>query len=124
NLVVEPSPNAMVLVDERGRIVLVNAQTEKLFGYTRNELLGQSIELLVPGRLGRGHPKFRDSFNSDPLARKMGAGRDLHGRHKDGSEVPVEIGLNPIKTQVETFTLAAVTDISERKAIEEMRLLQ
>jgi PAS domain S-box-containing protein len=124
NLVVEASPNAMVLVDERGRIVLVNAQTEKLFGYTRNELLGQSIELLVPGRLRRGHPKFRDSFNSDPLARKMGAGRDLHGRHKDGSEVPVEIGLNPIKTQVETFTLAAVTDISERKAIEEMRLLQ
>jgi PAS domain S-box-containing protein len=123
NLVVEAAPNAMVLVNERGRITLVNVQTEKLFGYTRSELLGQSIEMLVPERFRRGHTGLRDSFNEAAVARPMGAGRDLYGRRKDGSEVPVEIGLNPISTGGATLTLAAITDITERKRAEELRLL-
>src|SRR5664279_379545 len=122
-LVVEASPSAMVLIDEHGCIRLVNAQTERLFGYTRNEMLGQSIEMLVPEQFRRGHPGLRDAFIKAPVARAMGAGRDLRGRRKDGSEVPIEIGLNPIKAATQAFTLAAITDIAERKAAEEMRLL-
>ena len=80
-----------------GRIVLVNAQTETLFGYSRDELLGESIDMLVPERFRRGHPALRAHFSEAPMARAMGAGRDLYGRRKDGSEVPVEIGLNPIR---------------------------
>jgi PAS domain S-box-containing protein len=98
-------------------------QTEKLFGYTREELLGQSIEMLVPARFRPGHPALRDSFTEAPVARSMGAGRDLYGRCKDGSEVPIEIGLNPIVTDLETFTLAAITDITERKHAEDLRLI-
>jgi PAS domain S-box-containing protein len=119
---IEGSPYAQVLVDERGRISLVNAQAEQLFGYRRDELLGESIELLVPERLRRGHPELRAAFDHAPLARPMGAGRDLYGRRKDGSEVPIEIGLNPIKTGTGCFTLAAITDIAERKRADELRL--
>lgn len=122
NAVVEGSPYATVLVNERGRIMLVNAQTEALFGYTRDELLGQSIEMLVPERFQRGHPGLRDAFNATPVARAMGAGRDLYGRRKDGNELPIEIGLNPIKTDTGSFTLAAITNISERRRAEELRL--
>jgi two-component system, sensor histidine kinase and response regulator len=121
--IIDGSPYAKVLVDERGRIVLVNAQAEQLFGYSREELLAQSIEMLVPTRFRPGHPALRGSFSDAPVARPMGAGRDLYGRRKDGSEVPIEIGLNPIVTDVETFTLAAITDISERKRTEELRLI-
>jgi PAS domain S-box-containing protein len=123
NLVVEAAPNAMVLVNARGRITLVNVQAEKLFGYARSELLDQSIEMLVPERFRRGHNGLRDSFNETAVARPMGAGRDLYGRRKDGSEVPVEIGLNPIDTGTEALTLAAITDITERKRAEELRLV-
>jgi two-component system sensor histidine kinase/response regulator len=121
--IIDGSPYAKVLVNQGGRIALVNAQTEKLFGYTRDELLGQTIEMLVPARFRAGHPVLRDSFTEAPVARSMGAGRDLYGRRKDGSEVPIEIGLNPIVTDVETFTLAAITDITERKHAEELRLI-
>jgi PAS domain S-box-containing protein len=123
NLVVEAAPSAIVVVDERGNISLVNAQTEKLFGYTRDELLGRSIDLLVPERFRRGHSGLRASFSGAPIARPMGAGRDLYARRKDGSEVPVEIGLNPVKTDAATYTLAAISDISARKLAEELRLL-
>ncbi len=119
--VIEGSPYAKILVNERGRITLVNAQTEQLFGYTRDELLGQSIEMLVPERFRHGHPELRDSFGAAPVARPMGAGRDLYGRRKDGSEMPIEIGLNPIVTGRERFTLAAITDITERRRTEELR---
>jgi PAS domain S-box-containing protein len=123
NLVVEAAPSAIVVVDERGRIALVNAQTEKLFAYTRAELLGQSIDLLVPERFRRGHAGLRASFSGAPIARPMGAGRDLYARRKDGSEIPVEIGLNPVRTGTATFTLAAISDITARKLAEELRLL-
>jgi PAS domain S-box-containing protein len=121
--IIEGSPFAKVLVDDRGRIALVNAQTESLFGYSREELLGQSIELLVPLRFRRGHPHLRDDFNAAPSARPMGAGRDLFGRRRDGSEFPIEIGLNPVRTPAATFTLAAISDITERKRAEELRLV-
>jgi PAS domain S-box-containing protein len=120
--VIEGSPYAKVLVNTRGAIVLVNAQAEELFGYTRAELVGASIEMLVPERFRRGHPELRSRFNDAPVARPMGAGRELYGRRKDASEFPIEIGLNPITTAGETFTLAAISDITERKRSEELRL--
>jgi PAS domain S-box-containing protein len=123
NLVVEASPSAILLVNEHGRITLVNLQAEKLFEYRRSELVGQLIELLVPERVRHAHLGLRDSFNAAPHSREMGAGRDLYGRRKDGSEVPIEIGLSPITSAGEVFTLAAITDITERKAAEELRLV-
>lgn len=96
--VVEHSPNAKVLVDSNGRIHLVNAQTEALFGWSRQELLGKPVEMLVPERFRSGHPDHRSAFLQRPLSRPMGAGRDLYGLRKDGSESPIEIGLNPLET--------------------------
>jgi PAS domain S-box-containing protein len=116
---VESAPNAMVMINDKGQIVLINAQGEKLFGYAREELLGKSIELLVPERFRGAHPNYRKDFFHEPRSRAMGAGRDLFGRCKDGSEIPVEIGLNPIQTDEGKFVLAAIVDISERKRAEE-----
>ena len=118
-LAVESSPNAIVMVDGSGRIVLVNAETERLFGYARAELIGRPIDLLVPERLRRLHPRHRSGFMTQPEPRAMGAGRDLYGLRKDGTEFPVEIGLRPIETPEGTVVLAAVVDISERKQAEE-----
>ena len=118
-LTVEAAPNAMIMVSRDGRIELVNSQTEKLFGYSREQLLGQSVEVLVPKRYRAGHGALRTSFLRDPLARPMGAGRDLFGVRKDGTEVPIEIGLNPISTSHGDFVLAAIIDISERKRAED-----
>jgi two-component system, LuxR family, sensor kinase FixL len=117
-LVVEAAPNAMVMVNEAGEIVMVNAQAERVFGYARAELLGRSLEMLVPERFRRPHVGQRRAFFSDPRARPMGAGRDLYGLRKDGSEFPVEIGLNPIHTEEGTMVLSAIVDITERKAAE------
>ena len=117
-LVVEAAPNAMVMVNQAGEIVLVNAQTERVFEYSRAELLGQPIEMLVPERFRRGHVEMCASFFAAPGPRSMGARRDLFGRKKDGSEFPVEIGLNPIETEEGLMVLAAVVDITERKAAE------
>lgn len=114
-LMVESAPNAMILVNKAGRITLVNAQTEVLFGYTRQELLEQPIELLVPPNIRASHPQLRASFHADPQARPMGLGRELFGVTKDGREVPVEIGLSPLETPEGTFVLASIIDISERK---------
>jgi PAS domain S-box-containing protein len=117
-LIVEAAPNAIVVIDERGRMVIVNSQTEKLFGYGREELMGQPIELLVPERFRPNHPDRRQSFFADPRARPMGAGRDLFGLRKDGTEFPVEIGLNPIRTAQGTLVLSAIVDITERQRAE------
>ena len=117
--VVEAAPNAMLMADRDGRIVLVNAQTEKLFGYSRDELLGHSVDLLVPERFRAAHPGYRHMFYGDPKSRPMGTGRDLFALRKDGSEFPVEIGLNPITTVEGVFVLAAVVDITERRRLEE-----
>jgi PAS domain S-box-containing protein len=117
-LAVESAPNAMTMVDKLGQIVLVNCQTERLFGYSRDELLGRSIEVLVPDRFRKQHPIDRASYFADPTARPMGMGRDLFGRRKDGTEFPVEIGLNPIRTSQGLFVLSAIVDITERKRAE------
>lgn len=112
--VVEWAPSAMVLVDAHGCIVLVNAQTESMFQYPRAALIGQTIEILVPERYRNGHQSYRNGYMSDPRPRPMGAGRDLAGRRADGSEFPVEIGLNPIDTPSGPMSLASIVDISER----------
>jgi PAS domain S-box-containing protein len=118
-LVVEASPSAILMVNDQGLITLVNAQTEKLFGYERAELLDQPIEVLVPERYRDAHPGHRTGFFQTPSARAMGAGRDLFGRRKDGSQIPIEIGLNPINTDEGAFVLASIIDITERKRAEE-----
>lgn len=118
-LVVESAPNSIILVDYSGKIVMINKQTEILFGYTRNELIGKTMDILVPKRLRERHPKLRKSFYKSPKAHPMGAGRDLYGVRKDGVEVPVEIGLNPIEKDGEQFVLASIIDITERKKSEE-----
>jgi PAS domain S-box-containing protein len=114
----EASPSGIVLIDNQGRIVLVNSHVEELFGYNRKELLGKRIEILVPERFASQHPEHRARFLAAPTARAMGAGRELFGRRKDGSEFPVEIGLSPIQTPEGMLVLAAVVDISARKLAE------
>ncbi|HSB96271.1 MAG TPA: PAS domain S-box protein, partial [Spongiibacteraceae bacterium] len=116
--VVEYAPSAMVMTNGGGLIELVNRQAELLFQYSRDELIGQSIELLIPLRLRSHHPALRAGFLADPLTRPMGAGRDLYGLRRDGSEFAVEIGLNPIETAQGKMVLAAIVDISDRKARE------
>lgn len=116
--VIDSVPTAVIMVDEGGTIVLVNAQTERLFGYTRAELLGEVIDILVPQRFRAAHPELRAHFANEPKARPMGVGRDLFGLRKDGSEFPIEIGLSPVKTQEGMFVVSAVVDISERKRLE------
>src|SRR6266516_5177129 len=121
-LAVGASPSGIVLVDGEGRIVLVNTQTEKMFGYSRGELIGQSVEMLVPKRFGANHPAHRAKFMAVPKARAMGAGRELFARRKDGTEFAIEIGLNPIETADGVLVLAAVADITARKQAEEEAL--
>ena len=117
-LVVESAPNAVLMLSQDGRITLVNAQAEHLFGYPREELMGQLVERLVPHKLRAAHSGHRDQFFSDPQARAMGAGRDLFGLRKDGTEVPIEIGLSPIVTREGKSVLASIIDITERKRVE------
>lgn len=119
---VEAAPSGMLMADQNGRIVLVNAEMEKLFGYDRNELIGQNIEILVPGRFRNQHPDHRSHYFASPSTRAMGHGRDLYGLHKSGAEFPVEIGLNPVVNETGTFVLASVVDITERKNQEQQIL--
>ncbi len=123
--VFEAAPNAMVMVSEDGRIVMVNAQVERIFGYSRAELIGLQVETLIPVRFRPEHPAHRKHFVGDPRARTLGLGRELFGRRKDGREVPVEIGLNPIRTMEGLFVVASVIDITDRlKAEAETRELR
>ena len=119
SLIVEASPNAMLMADAGGKIVLVNAQTEKLFGYPRAELLGQKLERLVPERLRAHPPGVRGGFFLDPIEHPLGTGRDWQGLRKDGTEIPIEIGLTPVKIGEGTFVLALIVDITERKRDED-----
>jgi PAS domain S-box-containing protein len=117
----EAAPNGIIAVDANGRIVLLNAQAEKMFGYSREELIGQPVEVLIPERFRHGHVHLRESAAGQ--ARPMGAGRDICGVCKDGSELPLEIGLTPVRRSTGDVTIATVVDITERKRAEEQRLL-
>ncbi len=117
-LVLEASPNAMVMVDDKERITLVNSKAEKLFGYSRNELLGQPVEMLVPIRYQRASPDDVAGFFSAPEPHSKGESLDLCGWRKEGREFPVEIGLNPLTTSAGAFVLASIVDISARKRME------
>lgn len=116
--IVESAPNAMVMVDAAGLIVQVNSETEKLFGYTRAELVSMDVEVLLPERLRAEHHDLRSVFAERPEQRDIGEGRDLFGRRQDGSEFPVEIGLTPLVVREEQHVLASILDISERLQIQ------
>jgi PAS domain S-box-containing protein len=111
----DAAPDATVVVDERGEIVLVNRQVTNVFGYQKDELLGQSIDILVPERLRGRHSSYRSGFFSDPRARPMGAGFDLYGLHKNGEEFPVEISLSPLATEDGVLVSSSIRDVTERK---------
>ncbi|MFJ8008521.1 SpoIIE family protein phosphatase [Streptomyces fagopyri] len=115
----EAAPDAMVIVDDTGTIRLVNAQTESLFGYRREELLGHPVEILVPARFHTHHTQHRDNYANNRQVRPMGAGLELNGLRKDGTEFPVEISLSPLETTDGLLLSAAVRDVSDRKAAEE-----
>ena len=122
---VEAAPDGIVMVDETGTILLVNRQTEELFGYERGELLGRSVEELLPDRLRRLHGAHRAEYRAEPRRRAMGVGMPLVGRRKDATEFPVEISLSPMRMNDALMVIAVIRDITERVAVEsELRMLE
>lgn len=115
----DAAPDAIVVVGENGCIDLVNARTESLFGYTRSELVGRELDLLIPERLRTGHSVHVARFLANPMSRPMGSGLELFGRKKDGSEIPIEVSLSPLRTESGITVSAAIRDITERKRAEE-----
>ncbi len=115
----DSAPDAMIIVDRKGRMAIVNEQAERMFGYGRGELLGRKIEMLLPERLRKRHQKHRGAFIDDPELRPMGAGLDLVARRNDGTEFPVEISLSPAVTSSGTFVSSVIRDVTERKQMEQ-----
>jgi PAS domain S-box-containing protein len=120
-LAVELCPSGMVMIDRIGKIVMVNTEVERLFGYRRDELMGRPVDMLVPERLRGHHMRHRHAFMREPEARRMGSGRELFGLRKDGTEFPVEIGLSSIHAREEQLVLSVIVDISERKRMERLK---
>ncbi len=118
----ESAPDGVVLLDAQGQIKLVNRRAEELFGYEPGELVDREVELLVPGRLRAGHVALRADYVAEPRTREMGAGLELYGRRKDGSELPVEISLSPVRASGDELVIAIVRDVSERRAVELERM--
>ncbi|QJW93701.1 PAS domain S-box protein [Frigoriglobus tundricola] len=115
----EAAPDAIFLVDEAGRIALMNTQAERMFGYARGDLMGHPIEVLVPERFRGHHPAHRSGYAREPRVRAMGEGQELYGLRKDGTEFPVEISLSPLATGAERYTISAVRDVTQRKEAED-----
>lgn len=115
----ESAPDAMLIVDPEGRIVIINSQTEKLFGYAREDLIGRPVELLVPERFRSNHPAHREGYSNEPRVRAMGEGRELFGLRQDGREFPVEISLSPMLSEGKHYIISAVRDVTYRKKAEE-----
>lgn len=116
--IIEAAPDAMVISNQEGEIQIINKQTEKLFGYTKEELIGKKVEILMPQRFAHGHHQHRENYNKEPKFREMGSERTLFGKHKNGTEVPIEISLSPIETAEGRMISAAIRDITRRKEAE------